>query len=232
MAPHSDGCGAAMEYDQGEGARCPACLARKRAFDRARAAVVYDEHSRDLILKLKHADRTDLAALFAVLAGSLPGPDGPRWAHGWLPKLQNAARAATAADRELLASAADPIHPVRIYGELLRVLDDDAVVIGDGGDFVSYAGKYIEPKRPGGWLDPGPYGCLGTGLGYAIGARIARPDAQVTNARARGVRPVARTAASSASSSTSSCTARSALALRTSRGKAACAAVNASRTRS
>jgi len=68
---------------------------------------------------------------------------------------------------------------MRVYGELARVLDDDAVVIGDGGDFVSYAGKYIEPKRPGGWLDPGPYGCLGTGLGYAIAARIARPSAQV-----------------------------------------------------
>ncbi len=75
----------------------------------------------------------------------------------------------------LLASAADPIHPLRIYGELARLLDDDAVVIGDGGDFVSYAGKYIEPQRPGGWLDPGPYGCLGTGLGYAIAARLARP---------------------------------------------------------
>ncbi|MGR7001176.1 thiamine pyrophosphate-dependent enzyme [Yinghuangia aomiensis] len=68
---------------------------------------------------------------------------------------------------------------MRVYGELLRVLDDDAVVIGDGGDFVSYAGKYVEPARPGGWLDPGPYGCLGTGLGYAIGARLARPAAQV-----------------------------------------------------
>ena len=56
-----------------------------------------------------------------------------------------------------------PVHPMRIYGELTRILDDDAVVIGDGGDFVSYAGKYVEPKRPGGWLDPGPYGCLGTG---------------------------------------------------------------------
>jgi acetolactate synthase-1/2/3 large subunit len=44
---------------------------------------------------------------------------------------------------------------------------------------VSYAGKYIEPGRPGGWLDPGPYGCLGTGLGYAIAARIARPSDQV-----------------------------------------------------
>jgi len=66
-----------------------------------------------------------------------------------------------------------------VYGELAKVLDPDAVVIGDGGDFVSYAGKYVEPRRPGGWLDPGPYGCLGTGLGYAIAARIARPSAQV-----------------------------------------------------
>ena len=68
---------------------------------------------------------------------------------------------------------------MRVYGELARLLDDDAVVIGDGGDFVSFAGKYLEPKRPGGWLDPGPYGCLGTGLGYAIGARIARPSSPV-----------------------------------------------------
>jgi acetolactate synthase-1/2/3 large subunit len=84
-----------------------------------------------------------------------------------------------AADGPLLASDADPIHPMRIYGELAKILDSDAVVIGDGGDFVSYAGKYIEPRRAGNWLDPGPYGCLGTGLGYAIAARIARPSAQV-----------------------------------------------------
>ncbi|WP_278256363.1 thiamine pyrophosphate-dependent enzyme [Nocardioides convexus] len=58
-------------------------------------------------------------------------------------------------------------------------LADDAVVIGDGGDFVSFAGKFVEPQRPGCWLDPGPYGCLGAGLGAAIAARIARPSAQV-----------------------------------------------------
>jgi acetolactate synthase I/II/III large subunit len=79
----------------------------------------------------------------------------------------------------LLASAADPSHPVRVYGELLRLLDDSAVVIGDGGDFVSFAGRHVEPKRPGGWLDPGPFGCLGTGLGYAMAARLARPSSQV-----------------------------------------------------
>jgi acetolactate synthase-1/2/3 large subunit len=121
----------------------------------------------------------DLASLFETLASAPAGRAGPSWATSWLPWLQDAVGAALAADRALLASEADPIHPMRIYGELARALDDDAVIIGDGGDFVSYAGKYLEPRRPGGWLDPGPYGCLGTGLGYAIGARLARPSAQV-----------------------------------------------------
>ena len=53
------------------------------------------------------------------------------------------------------------------------------MTIGDGGDFVSYAGKYLEPTTPGSWLDPGPYGCLGTGMGYALGARVSYPDRQV-----------------------------------------------------
>jgi acetolactate synthase I/II/III large subunit len=53
------------------------------------------------------------------------------------------------------------------------------VVIDDGGDFVSFAGKFVEPARPGGWLDPGPYGCLGAGMGAAIAARLSRPSAQV-----------------------------------------------------
>jgi acetolactate synthase-1/2/3 large subunit len=112
-------------------------------------------------------------------AGAGAGRAAWPWETGWLPRLQAASSQAVAADAPLLASEAEPIHPMRIYGELARLLDPDAVVIGDGGDFVSYAGKYIEPRRPGGWLDPGPYGCLGTGLGYAIAARIARPAAQV-----------------------------------------------------
>ncbi|MCU0298279.1 MAG: thiamine pyrophosphate-dependent enzyme [Candidatus Nanopelagicales bacterium] len=82
------------------------------------------------------------------------------------------------ADAEVLGSTVDPIHPGRIYGELNQRLADDAVVIGDGGDFVSFAGKFIEPKRPGHWLDPGPYGCLGTGLGYAMASAIAKPSSQ------------------------------------------------------
>ena len=101
------------------------------------------------------------------------------WEQDWLPRLQAAAAAAVAADADVLRSGAHPVHPLRIYGELAGLLEPDAVVIGDGGDFVSYAGKYVEPQQPGCWLDPGPYGCLGTGLGYAIAARVARPAAQV-----------------------------------------------------
>jgi acetolactate synthase-1/2/3 large subunit len=119
----------------------------------------------------------DLAAFFTALAAQAPDPAGAD--PDWRPALAEAVRAAQEQDGPLLASDADPVHPARVYGELIKVLDDDAVVIGDGGDFVSFAGKYLEPRHPGGWLDPGPYGCLGTGLGYAIAARLARPSAQV-----------------------------------------------------
>jgi acetolactate synthase-1/2/3 large subunit len=105
-------------------------------------------------------------------------------AHGaahadWVEQLRTVEDAARAKDAEALAADTDPVKPARIYGELRRVLDRDAVTIGDGGDFVSYAGRYLEPAQPGTWLDPGPYGCLGTGMGYAMGARLTYPDRQV-----------------------------------------------------
>lgn len=137
------------------------------------------------------ADSPESLARHVPLAGSAAGDLGlvldgiaelvrvrPR-REQWVARLADVERAGAERDAPLLASDADPIHPVRVYGELRRVLDPDAVVICDGGDFVSYAGKYVESRTPGCWLDPGPYGCLGTGLGYAAAARIARPDSQV-----------------------------------------------------
>ncbi len=122
----------------------------------------------------------DLTQVFNGVLTALQSGSGtkPDWSP-WLSMLQDEVAAATARDNELLTASADPIHPARIYGELLPRLADDAVVIGDGGDFVSFAGKFVEPKRPGGWLDPGPYGCLGAGMGAAMAARIARPSSQV-----------------------------------------------------
>jgi acetolactate synthase-1/2/3 large subunit len=140
------------------------------------------------------ADSSEQLSQHAELAGSACGDltlvfDGvlealqqqlrrPDWST-WTKELQAAVSAAAERDAQLLGAEADPVHPARIYGELLPRLADDAVVIGDGGDFVSFAGKFVEPARPGGWLDPGPYGCLGAGLGAAIGTRLARPSSQV-----------------------------------------------------
>ena len=97
----------------------------------------------------------------------------------WIEQLRTAEDAATVLDNEAMLADSDPIKPARVYGELRRILAPDAITIGDGGDFVSYAGKFLEPATPGSWLDPGPYGCLGTGLGYAMGARVTHPDRQV-----------------------------------------------------
>ncbi len=120
----------------------------------------------------------DLTAVLDGLLAALERGAKPDWT-AWVTDLHDTVKGAVERDRELLTAEADPVHPARIYGELVPRLADDAVVIGDGGDFVSFAGKYVEPKRPGGWLDPGPYGCLGAGLGAAIAARIARPSSQV-----------------------------------------------------
>ncbi len=117
--------------------------------------------------------------LRSVLAG-LAEYGGTRADHEpWLLTLREAESAARDKESAALEANSDPIKPSRIYGELRKALDRDAVVICDGGDFVSYAGKYLDSYVPGCWLDPGPYGCLGTSMGYAMGARLSRPSAQV-----------------------------------------------------
>ena len=120
----------------------------------------------------------DLTAFFDLVQTVVEQHGHADWS-AWSGRLAEEAAARAAADHELLTSAVSPAHPARIYGELLPRLADDAVVIGDGGDFVSWAGRFVEPARPGSWLDPGPFGCLGAGLGAAIAARIARPSSQV-----------------------------------------------------
>jgi acetolactate synthase I/II/III large subunit len=117
----------------------------------------------------------DLTVTLTGFAEAGGGKDHAEWIAG----LRAAEDAGAARDAEAMAAETDPIKPARVYGELRKVLADDAVTIGDGGDFVSYAGRYLEPARPGTWLDPGPYGCLGTGMGYAMGARVTYPDRQI-----------------------------------------------------
>jgi len=110
---------------------------------------------------------------------SASGGQGSRSHEEWISTLREREIAARSSESDMLSSASSPIHPGRVYGELRSRLARDAVVIGDGGDFVSFAGRLVDSYQPGCWMDPGPYGCLGTGLGYAMAARVARPDSQV-----------------------------------------------------
>ena len=115
------------------------------------------------------------ATLDALREGAAGGPDRA----GWLSELRAVEDEKRAAERDELGDGRAPLHPMRLYSELQQVIDRSTVVIGDGGDFVSYAGRVIETYEPGCWMDPGPYGCLGSGPGYAIAAKLARPDRQV-----------------------------------------------------
>ena len=97
----------------------------------------------------------------------------------WVAHLREAETEKRAKETEELNDPRGPLHPMRLYKELGEVLDRNAIVIGDGGDFVSYAGRVIDTYEPGCWMDPGPFGCLGSGPGYALAAKIAHPDRQV-----------------------------------------------------
>jgi thiamine pyrophosphate-dependent acetolactate synthase large subunit-like protein len=119
----------------------------------------------------------DVAATMRAICEAVGGERGRNDA--WLEQLRGVEAEKRAAEQDELNDGRSPLHPVRVYKELGEVLDRDAIVIGDGGDFVSYAGRFIETFEPGCWMDPGPFGCLGAGPGQAIGAKLAHPDRQV-----------------------------------------------------
>ena len=97
----------------------------------------------------------------------------------WVATLRETESAARARDEAMTGSDSSPVHPARLIAEVERFADRDAIIVGDGGDFVSFAGRLIERDQPGLWIDPGPFGCLGSGPGYAMAAKLAHPDRQV-----------------------------------------------------
>ena len=115
-----------------------------------------------------------IAATLAALTG-----DGANDTGAWVSALRASEDERRAGEQAELDDPRAPLHPMRLYKELGEVLDRDAIIVCDGGDFVSYAGRMIDTYEPGCWLDPGPFGCLGTGPGYALAAKLAHPDRQV-----------------------------------------------------
>lgn len=98
---------------------------------------------------------------------------------GWVEEVITEDQTLKAADEPMLNSDQSPIHPMRLMKELRDTLDSDATVIGDGGDIVTFAARVLNINEPGHWLDPGQFGCLGAGSGFAAAAQLARPGKQV-----------------------------------------------------
>jgi len=119
----------------------------------------------------------DAALALTGIAEALP-PDPDRWLR-WCAQVQDRDRAR---DAEIVEQAAQPsvgVNPVRLCREIAEALPPGAIIVGDGGDIVATASYVLRPDGPLRWLDPGLFGTLGVGAGFALGAAMVRPDSQV-----------------------------------------------------
>jgi acetolactate synthase-1/2/3 large subunit len=107
------------------------------------------------------------------------GPPRPEWAE-WLEALRARDAARECEIREQAeGEVAGGLNPLQVCRAIERALPADSVIVADGGDFVSTASYVLRPRRPLAWLDPGPFGTLGVGAGFALGAKLVRPEAEV-----------------------------------------------------
>jgi acetolactate synthase-1/2/3 large subunit len=144
-------------------------------------AVNRDEAALRQNRKAEVAVHGDPALLLRGLAERLatgPGQPGGRW-KDWLESLRTRD---LEREREIAQQAepgAELVNPLLLCREIDRLLTADSVVVADGGDFVATAAYTVSPRAPLSWLDPGVFGTLGVGGGFALGARLCRPQADV-----------------------------------------------------
>jgi acetolactate synthase-1/2/3 large subunit len=121
--------------------------------------------------------RADAGLALVALAGSCRS-GGARWA-AWIDKLSERDRSREAEIEEQAANEDGALGPLSLLRTLDQLLDEKSVIVGDGGDFVGTAAYTLSPRAPLSWLDPGPFGTLGCGGGFALAAKRARADAEV-----------------------------------------------------
>jgi acetolactate synthase-1/2/3 large subunit len=127
--------------------------------------------------KPDQAVHADPGAFLRDLAPVWQG-DATAWAP-WLATLQERDSARAAEIAAQAEAQSDYVNPLHLCHELEACLPANSVLIGDGGDFVATASYIVRPRAPLSWLDPGAFGTLGSGAGFALGARLCRPDAEI-----------------------------------------------------
>jgi acetolactate synthase-1/2/3 large subunit len=104
---------------------------------------------------------------------------GKKETPAWLASLREAETKRRSKMAAEIESNASPPNPLRVCHEIGKRLGKNDIVVGDGGDFVATAAYVIPLEWPQLWMDPGPLGTLGIGPGYAMAAKLARPDSRV-----------------------------------------------------
>ena len=108
-------------------------------------------------------------------------PDGQaagRWT-AWLEGLRERDQQREVDIDEQAARPSELINPLKLCREIDKALGDESIIVADGGDFVGTAAYTVRPRAPLSWMDPGVFGTLGVGAGFALGARLQRPDSEV-----------------------------------------------------
>jgi acetolactate synthase-like protein len=103
-----------------------------------------------------------------------------RWA-GWIGalRMRDAAREQEIAEQAAAPVSGGLVNPLALCRAVDALLAPDSVIVADGGDFVGTAAYILRPRAPLSWLDPGVFGTLGVGGGFALGAKLCRPEADV-----------------------------------------------------
>ncbi|XP_076978020.1 2-hydroxyacyl-CoA lyase 2 isoform X1 [Tamandua tetradactyla] len=165
------------------GTVCDFRLSYGRVLSRSSKIVIVNRNREEMLLnsdifwKPQEAVQGDVGSFMLKL---VEGLRGQTWAPDWAEELREADRQKEQTFREKAAvPVAQHLNPVQVLQLVEESLPDNSVLVMDGGDFVGTAAHLVQPRGPLRWLDPGAFGTLGVGGGFALGAKLCRPDAEV-----------------------------------------------------
>ncbi len=150
-----------------------------RQIGRRATLIAANRSADDLVLNRKPwlGVQADAGRFLTAVAAELAG-GGRRWA-AWTESLRERDRGRDAEIAEQARQPTEHVNPLHLCREIDRALAPDSVLVADGGDFVATAAYTVRPRTPLSWLDPGVFGTLGVGGGFALGAKLCRPAADV-----------------------------------------------------
>jgi thiamine pyrophosphate-dependent acetolactate synthase large subunit-like protein len=120
----------------------------------------------------------DAGSFMNALAAAAPLDAGASWS-GWVEQLRLRDNEREADITHQSQAPGEYVNPIALLREVEREAGASAIFVADGGDFVSTAAYVLHPRGPLTWLDPGAFGTLGVGAGFALGAALARPGSEV-----------------------------------------------------